>query len=280
MSRILAAVAQIQTRPGDIDGNLRSHLDMIARARSRGVSLLVFPELSLTDYQIRPDVAALARTAWCNETRRIADAAGDMATSFGLIERGDDGAYNTQLIVRDGAIVHRHRKINLPTYGKLEETRHYRPGAALTDVPLMGWRVATLTCADIWNPALPWLAALRGAEMMIAPAASSLDAVDDGFDNPSGWDVVLRHTAMTYAAPIIMANHCGQRGGLRFWGGSRILDASGRILACAGDSEQLITAELDRNDGTRARGRLPTIRDANPELVLAALRDIANEAAT
>ncbi len=66
----------------------------------------------------------------------------------------------------------------------------------------------------------------------------------DGFDNPAGWDVNLRHTALTYGLPIVMANHCGTRGGMRFWGGSRILDPSGREIARAGTEPALIVAEF------------------------------------
>ena len=61
---------------------------------------------------------------------------------------------------------------------------------------------------------LPWLTALRGADLLVVPAASSLDAVGHGFDNPAGWDLVLRHNAMIYGLPIVMANHCGTRGAL------------------------------------------------------------------
>lgn len=89
-------------------------------------------------------------------------------------------------------------------------------------------------CADLWNPAPPWLAELAGAELLLASAASARDAVGAGFDNPSGWDVVLRHTALLYGLPVRFANHSGARGPHRFGGGSHILDAVGMTLAIAG----------------------------------------------
>ena len=67
--------------------------------------------------------------------------------------------------------------------------------------------------------------------------------------------------------PTVMANHCGVRGGLRFWGGSRILDPFGRILALAGNRPELIVANVDRQEMLLARERLPTVRDANPLLI-------------
>ena len=102
------------------------------------------------------------------------------------------------------------------------------------------------------------------------PAASSLHVVED-LDNRSGWDVNLAHTALTYGLPLVMANHCGSRNRLDFWGGSRVLDAFGRELARAGDAPGLAVATLALDDGRRARERLPTVRDADPEAVAAEL---------
>ena len=57
------AAAQIECRPGDIPANLALHLAALDSARNRGVDLLVFPELSLTDYLSEPDTATLARAS-------------------------------------------------------------------------------------------------------------------------------------------------------------------------------------------------------------------------
>ena len=65
-----------------------------------------------------------------------------------------------------------------------------------------------------------------------------------------------------------MANRVGSEDGLTFWGGSRVVDPFGRIVAAATDrSEQLVTATLDAADGRRARELLPTVRDANLPLL-------------
>ncbi|WP_323156313.1 carbon-nitrogen hydrolase family protein, partial [Pseudomonas oryzihabitans] len=50
------AAAQSVSVPGDLAANLRTHLDFIAAAAETGVTLLLFPELSLTGYE--PTLAA------------------------------------------------------------------------------------------------------------------------------------------------------------------------------------------------------------------------------
>jgi predicted amidohydrolase len=272
MTRLTVAAAQIECRPGDVPANLALHLTAIREARARGADLLVFPELSLTDYLPRPDLARLARRPDAPEILALAEAAEGMLVSFGFIEDGGPGRFhNAQGLVSEGRVLSVHRKLNLATYGRLAEGLHYAKGERIEPVVHGGWSVATLVCAETWNPALPWLAALKGATLLVVPAASSLHVVED-LDNRSGWDVNLAHTALTYGLPLVMANHCGSRGGLEFWGGSRVLDAFGRELARAGDGPGLIAATLALDDGRRARERLPTVRDADPEAVAAELQ--------
>lgn len=279
MSSLKVAVAQIRCEPGDVPANLAMHLSMIAAAHEAGVELLLFPELSLTDYLSAPDCEALALEQDSQALLGLAEAARGITISAGFIERGRDGRFfNAQGLFRDGKVVAIHRKLNLPCYGALREDRVYARGHTLAPAMLeCGWRAATLICADAWNPALPWLAALSGINLLLLPAASALGAVGDGFDNPSGWSVNLAHTALTYGLPTLFANHCGSRGDVEFWGGSRILDASGREIARAGAAPGLIVATLDQAEGEAARRRLPTVRDSDPALVRALLANLISQ---
>lgn len=276
MSSLKVAVAQIPCEPADLSANLATHLDAIAKARGQGAELLLFPELSLTDYLAAPDCEALALKQGADPLVHLAKAAEGITISAGFIERGEQGRFfNSQGLFRDGRLIAIHRKLNLPGYGALREDRVYARGSDLSSVELAaGWHVATLICADAWNPALPWLAALGGANLLLLPAASALGAVGGDFDNPWGWEINLAHSAMTYGLPTLFANHCGRRGGAAFWGGSRILDASGHELARAGDAPELIMAELSQADGEEARRRLPTARDSDPVLVGELLRNL------
>jgi predicted amidohydrolase len=276
MSSLKVAVAQIRCEPADLSANLAAHLDAIAGARSEGAELLLFPELSLTDYLAAPDCEALALRPDGKLLMHLAEAADGITVSAGFIECGEQGRFfNSQGLFRDGKLLAVHRKLYLPGYGALREDRVYSRGSGLSSVELAsGWHAATLICADAWNPALPWLTALGGASLLLLPAASALGAVGNGFDNPRGWEITLAHTAMTYGLPILFANHCGTRGGAAFWGGSRILDASGHELARAGEAPGLIMAELSQGDGEAARRRLPTVRGSDPALVGELLRSL------
>ncbi len=63
-STLRIALAQINTRLGDLQANLDKHLSYIKDAKNQGADLLVFPELSLTGYALQD----LAPTVACKPT--------------------------------------------------------------------------------------------------------------------------------------------------------------------------------------------------------------------
>jgi len=272
------AVAQIASVLGDVAANRRKHLDVIDAARTAGVDVLVFPELSLTGHAAGPDTLSLALRRDNPVIAEIAHASGAMCTVFGLIEEGSAAQfYNAAIAVRDSAILAVHRKINLATYGRLEDGKHFAAGRCLDTFDLAtDWRASVMICADLWNPALVHLAAIQGTTVVLAPISSAIEAVGADLDNPGGWDINLRFYALTYGLPIAMANRVGREGELTFWGGSRIVDPFGRTLAQAtGEGEDLVRARIDFAEVRRARYLLPTVRDANLPLVQREIERIA-----
>ncbi len=282
-ARLKVAAAQIESIPGNVDANLNKHLDVIDAARTADVEVLVFPELSLAGHGAGADALSLALDRNHRVISEIAAAAGPMWTVFGIIDEGDAAQfYNAAVTVRNGAVVHVHRKINLATYGRLDDGKHFAAGQRVDTIELGSpWRASVLVCADTWNPALVHLAAAQHATLLLAPISSALEAVGAEFDNPGGWDLNVRFHAMTYGLPITMANRVGTEGDLTFWGGSRIVDAFGRTIASAkGNGEELVRATLDFDDVRRARYLLPTVRDANLSLIHREIERIENKVRT
>ncbi|MDA1357547.1 MAG: nitrilase [Proteobacteria bacterium] len=268
-SSLKIGVAQVETVPGDLVANLQKHLAMIEAGRAQGLDILLFPEMSLTGHNVGAETLRLAIFRDDAIVGEIARASGPMCAIFGLIEESVSAQFfNTAIAVRDGGIVFIHRKINLATYGKLEEGKHFANGRYVETFE-MGprWRASVLICNDLWNPPLVHIAAVHGATVLFAPISSAVEAVGFEFDNPGGWAVNLQFYAMTYGMPVIMANRIGVEGDLTFWGGSRILDAFGKTLAQAGEGEELISTEIDYEHVRLARYLLPTLRDSNLGLI-------------
>ena len=135
------ALAQINPTVGDLAGNLRKHLDALARARDAGAQVVVFPEMSILGYPpkdllLKPAVIALAAQA----VQRVAEAAakggggggGGITALVGYPEKNTASVgrplHNAVAIVRDGAVVARRYKSLLPTYDVFDESRYFEPG--------------------------------------------------------------------------------------------------------------------------------------------------------
>lgn len=276
--RLRVGVAQVQSVPLDIQVNLGKHIEMIRAARADGIEVLVFPELSLTGYLVGEEALDLALDRDDPLLAQLAQQAPDMTVVLGFIEEGPAAQiYNATVALKQGRCAFIHRKINLASYGQLEEDKYFGEGRHVdTLVHRPPWTLAPLICADVWNPALVHLAALHGATVLVTPIASSMEAVGGDFSNPRGWTLACSFYAMMYGMPVVMANHCCTDRGHRFWGGSRIVDPHGNPLAVAGDSETLIAAELDYGVLRRARFQLPTVRDSNLDLIHREIERMAN----
>jgi len=268
-SRLRVAVAQIDSVLGHPAENLDKHVDYVHRARAAQAELLVFPEMSLTGHSAGPRALDVAIGRDDAVIGAIARASGPMVTVFGLIEESVAAQFhNTALAVRDGAIVFEHRKVNLATYGLLDDHKHFSAGRFVETFDLRpDWRASVLICNDLFNPALVHLAAVHGATLLLAPISSGLEAVGDGFDNPASWDLCGRFFSMVYGFPVILANRVGTEGALTFWGGSTVFDPTGRPAERLGDGEGLLVADLDFEQIRRARFSLPTVRDSNLDLI-------------
>ncbi|GGX93399.1 carbon-nitrogen hydrolase [Litchfieldella qijiaojingensis] len=265
--------AQINTTLADVDANLERHLEVISEAHDQDLELLVFPELSLTGYGLGNRVMQVAMPLEDPRLASLTKACHEMQTVVGFVEEASPGEYyNALAILHDGEIRAVHRKLNLPTYGGLEEGKWFTHGNRLTHTWIRpGWSATQLICADLWNPALVHAALLARPTVLCAPINSASGIVSEEFSNEQNWALNVRFYAMTYGTPVIMANRFGPEGDNHFWGGSRILGPRGESLAQAGESDQeiLITAELSRTAIAKARFELPTHRDADTPLIRA-----------
>ena len=268
-STLRVAAAQIEPTEANIAENIGKHLEYIDEAKARGVELLVFPELSLTGYQLRSRTPDLAITRDDPRLLTIAERAGDMTVIAGFVEESLAAQFhNSAAALRHGKVQFIHRKLNLATYGNLEEAKYFARGRYVdVYVHEPPWTAGIFICADSWNPGLIHLAALYGATILAIPIASSREAVGLEFSNPDGWDTALSFYGMLYGMPIVMANHCGARDGETYWGGSRVIDPYGKTLAMGGDGEELVVADLNYSQVRQARFQLPTVRDSNLDLI-------------
>jgi len=267
------AIAQINTRLGNIQANLEKHLSLARQAWQDGMDVLVFPELSLTGYVLQDLVPAVACRAESEDPifHHLLDASRDIDLVVGFVDEDRRHRfYIASAYLSQGKVVHIHHKVYLPTYGLFDEGRFFALGASVRAFDTRFGRFGMLICEDFWHASPPYLLWLDGADLFLLTSASPGRGLNGGPKlESSAW---VEHTNRAYASLFTIfvahANRTGFEDGLNFWGGSTIFDPDGRlVLQAAYFEEALLKTEIDLNQLHRTRSRLPLLRDERPELV-------------
>ncbi|HEX5520319.1 MAG TPA: nitrilase-related carbon-nitrogen hydrolase [Longimicrobiaceae bacterium] len=282
--RLRLRIEQFAPVLGDPDANLATLAAAQADAARDGVDLVVTPELSLTGYDVRDRVHSLAAPLCTRPFPALADGP-DLV--LGTIERGADFVpYNAAVHLRRGAVLHRHRKVYLPTYGMYDEARYFGRGSRVEAYDAGGgWRFGLLVCEDLWHPALVYLLATAGANVIVAQAAGAGRGVWAGaadgvgrFASLGSWETLATAAALAYGVYVVVANRVGVEGGVVFGGRSLVVAPTGQVLARGDDlGPDRPTVDLSLEAVARARQPGAHIRDEDPRLVLRELARIVEE---
>ena len=273
------ALAQINTKLGDVNANLEKHLALAKEAAQSGADLLIFPELSLTGYVLQDIAADVARPA--SETdpvfKPLLEASRSLDLLVGFVEMDPRYRfYISAAYLSAGEIVHVHRKVHLPTYGIFDERRYFAAGDSFRSFETRFGRVGVLICEDFWHVSSPYLLWLDGADLFYLTSASPGRGITDEILGSAQWvqDINRAYSGL-FTSFFAHANRVGFEDGLNFFGGSTVYDPDGRQIARAAyNDESLTLAEIDLAQLRRTRTRLPLLRDERPEMVAKELNRI------
>ncbi len=252
------ALAQINTRVSDIEGNLAKALAAHQRAGEAGAGLVLLPEMTIPGYPakdlllekpfIRRNVEALERFA--RETHQ------GPATLIGFAEPHSEegnGLYNSAAFCHGGKVRGVYRKWLLPTYDVFDEDRYFDEGRDCCVVEHFGWRLGITVCEDAWNdehyfphrryrrnPVMETVGA--GAEVVLNLSASPF-----AMERARGREGVLAGGAGRQGVPFLMTNLCGANDDVIFDGRSFASDSAGRACGRAASfAEDMVAVELRR----------------------------------
>ena len=231
-ARSLAAAQTIPIR-GDVEANLAGHVRLVHAAAEERARLLVFPELSLTGYEL--DLAD--QLAFSARDPRLAPLI-ECASSCGMtLVVGAPVRIGSRLYI--GAfILSPDRSVDLYTKHRLgafppdvnpdgivppAEATVFHPGDRNPLVRCDGHTAAVAVCADIGRPSHPQDAAERGAGTYLA----SMFVIPADFEQDNAR---LREYAVRHSMAVVFANFGGPSGGLPSAGRSAIISEQGEVL--------------------------------------------------
>ena len=188
-----------------------------------------------------------------------------LAGSLGLLTQDEDSRFaNRSLLIAPSGDIHaRYDKIHMFDVNVSEtevyrESAGYRPGnrAILAETPFA--TIGLTVCYDVRFPHLYRRLAQGGAQIITVPAA---------FNHITGaahWETLLRaraiETGCFILAPAQTGFHPETEGkGRRTHGHSLAIAPWGEILADAGTEPGITLIDLDLNEVTKARARIPSL---------------------
>ena len=281
--KIRIALAQCNTKLGDVPANLKQHITIIEDAKAQDADIVIFPELSLTGYALQDLAVASALRPHQDDPvfNELLTASQDIDLMVGFVhEDRRHRFYIASAYLSEGEILHIHNKVYLPTYGMFDEGRFFAWGDSVRAFDTKFGRFGMLICEDFWHASLPYLLWLDGADVLLFSSASPGRGLEN---NPrlksSSW---VEHTNRAYAGffTVFVAhtNRVGYEDGLNFWGGSTIFDPDGKLVVRALDFDPSLTiSEIDLNQLHRSRAKLPLLRDERTSLVQRELERILRE---
>ena len=264
------AVAAVQFNPrDDKEANIETALSMIDSAAQGGARLVVLPEI--WTYMGEPErTLEIAEPIPGPLTERLSESARRNsiylhAGTFAERVEQDQRVRNTATVFNpDGELIAAYRKIHmfdvtLDGVADYTESATVAPGEDIVTFDLEGVTVGLATCYDLRFPEIFRILALRGAEVIVLPAAFTMTTGKDH------WEVLIRARAIENGVYMVAAGQFGQNlPGKWCYGRSMIVDPWGTVLAQAPDVQAVITAIVDRGFLQSVRRQIPSLANRQP----------------
>ena len=278
----------------DVDANVARAVELIREAARQGAQIICLKELFNTTYfakSTKVDHFDLAEPVPGPITDTMQALARELAVVIivPIFVRRAPGLYMNSAIVidADGSVLGVYDKMHIPHDPMFEEKYYFAPGES--DRPtqpkaargpdgeaggFMVWNtryatIGVLICWDQWYPEAARITTLLGAQILFYPTAIGWHPAEKdewGRAQVEAWRTIQRSHAIANGVYVASPNRVGHEdepgtNGLEFFGHSFIADPFGRIVAEAGESEEILVTPCDPALIENVRRNWPFLRD-------------------
>lgn len=271
------ALAQLNYIVGHFEHNTHLMIDALAQAKSRGVDLVVFSELSVCGYPPRDLLEMDHFIDQCEEAvRNIAAHCHDIAAIVGAPSRNSRAfgkrLLNSAFLLSNGATEAEYHKGLLPTYDVFDEYRYFEPALSFKTIPFRGKRIALTICEDLWNLDEPRLYRLSPMDELIKEKPDLMINISA---SPFAWSHLAdRHftfseNARKYNLPLFVSNQIGGHTELLFDGKSAAYNPQGGLVGYIDSfSEGIKIFELEEVAGSKVPASVLSLSESEKNEII------------
>lgn len=265
----------------DLDGNLVKAEVAIARAAGSGAGVVLLPENGLM-LSTGPRMREAALDAGSPAVARLSAAAArhGVVVILGGTKFRSDGRITNRALVFDasGDLRGHYDKIHLfdARVGgqSFEASRVEEPGGDPVIIDIDGWKLGLTICYDVRFPELYRALALRGADVMLIPAA---------FTRTTGrahWETLLRARAIENGCYVVASATVTPPGvegdAFETHGHALVVDPWGAVVEDLNEQDDsIVTVTLEVEKVEKARSALPVLEQGRPDAYSREVRIVA-----
>ena len=242
--------------------NIENACIRIKVAAENGADVAVLPEMFCCEYRSRSFIAnkePCGGEAW--QALSAAAAENGIWVVGGSVPEEEDGKiYNTCFVFdRKGKQVARHRKMHLFDIDvrggqRFKESDTFTAGEDITVFDTEFGKVGVVICFDIRFPELARLEALKGAKLIVCPAAFNMTT------GPAHWEITFRARAVEDQVFFAACSPARMEDGSYVaYGHSLLVSPWGELLYDAGTGETVLYCEIDPGYADDIRAQLPLL---------------------
>ena len=254
------SIIQTKIKLDNVVENREKIIDMIINCSKNNPDVIVLPETWNTGF-------------FPGNVKEVADINGEPTISIlsglskkfkvnivggSIANHRKDGLYNTNLVFdREGNMISTYDKVHLFSYST--EDRYFEKGNSTNVYNLENVMASTVICYDIRFPELIRSIVLKGAKVLFVPSQWPKVRIEH-------WITLLRARAIENQIFVIASNSIGMSNDIELGGNSMIIDPLGNVIVNGGDSEGILTSEIDVKKVDEVRSKIDVFKDRRPTM--------------
>jgi omega-amidase len=249
----------------DKQANIKKATAMIEMAAIEGAEMVVLPEMFNCPYEtskFKQYAESRDNSPSLNAVSKAAADKGVFLIAGSIPELSCKKLYNSSFIFNSkGEQMDVHRKLHLfdidiPGEIAFKESETISAGDRVTVLDTNFIKIGVAICYDVRFPELFRLMTLDGAALMVIPGAFNPTT------GPAHWETTLRSRSIdnqVYVAAVSPARNKDLS--YQAYGHSMVVDPWGKVIARAGEDEEIIYATIDGSYIKKVRDELPLLKN-------------------